>query len=127
MFNSISSLLACIFFLIISMNNVIWNMRRIRNDASIARVKRLIVDHHFYFIYLLQPLIDSSKQSEMDHNIGLNLFSCNSNNKIWLFWQHSTNVSFICSYNQFLFVSVSVCLTSPLFSVLSFMLVRLYL
>lgn len=127
MFNSISSLLACIFFLIISMNNVIWNMRRIRNDASIARVKRLIVDHHFYFIYLLQPLIDSSKQSEMGHNIGLNLFSCNSNNKIWSFCKHFTNVSFICSYNQFLHVSVFVCLTPPLFSVLSFMLVRLYL
>ncbi|KAI5672666.1 hypothetical protein M9H77_13030 [Catharanthus roseus] len=44
------------------------------NDASVAPIKRLILDHCLSFICMLEPLLDSSKQPEVNHNISFDFF-----------------------------------------------------
>lgn len=71
-FKSITSLFSSFILYYLSMICVIWNVRKIGNDAFIARVKRLIVDNLLSFLCLLEPLVDSFKQSEIARNIVLN-------------------------------------------------------
>lgn len=81
-------------------------MRDVGNDAAIAHFKRLIFYHHLSFICLLEPLINSSKELEVAHKIGFNLWANNCNNKIWLFWCQSVNVSILCRSDKFLYISI---------------------
>lgn len=57
-------------------------------------------------VLLFEPFINSSKQPEVSLNIGLDLFACNRNNKIWLSRHHSLNISIISHTDKLLHVSL---------------------
>lgn len=58
-----------------------------KNAASIICVKWLSLDHHLSCICILEPFLDFSRWSHIVFHLRFAHFSCNDNNKIWLFWK----------------------------------------
>lgn len=82
------------------MNILIWNIRGMGNSASLAQVKKLIVEHSPLVLALIEPLVNNSNMLHYLHRLGYNDASSNANDKLWLFWKRNTHLSIISQTDQ---------------------------
>lgn len=80
-----------LFSLSFPMDCIIWNVRGTGNQAPIARVKHLVSRHSLSYFYLLEPLVDPSKQADTGRRLGFHSFFYNNNGNFWFFLETTTS------------------------------------
>lgn len=106
--NSLDQLLAffCLSIFIISMNVIIWNVRGLGNSASLARVKKLVIDHSPYVLAIIEPLMDSSNLMRYCHRLGHDNAHSTTTGKLWLFRKHSSHLSIVSHIDQLIHIAI---------------------
>ena len=88
--------------------SLFWNIRGIRKQIAINRLKVLIKQHELKLICICEPHVDVSQISEFQLKLGLHQVFYNTANRIWVFIDESISASIHAQSEQFL----SIILTS---------------
>ena len=70
-------------------NLLFWNVRGIGNDASLARLKRIVKKHSVGLVALLEPFLDPEGISSIIISLGFGGGSANISGKVWILWSKS--------------------------------------
>src|SRR5574338_19470 len=86
-------------------NLIFWNVRGIGNDASLARLKRIVKKHSVGLVALLEPFLGPESISSTVLSLGFGGGSANVSGKIWILWSKSISVHPIFDSSQLLSVA----------------------
>jgi hypothetical protein len=74
-------------------NFLFWNIRGIGNEASAARLKRIVRKHSIGLVAILEPLVGSGEISKTVLSLGFGGALSNASGKIWILWSKDYAVS----------------------------------
>jgi hypothetical protein len=84
-----------------------WNIRGIGNEASVARLKRIVRKHSVSLIAILEPLVDSGDITKVVLSLGYGGALSNVSGKIWILWSKSFVIQSVFDSSQLLSVVCS--------------------
>lgn len=96
------------FFPIVSMINTLsWNIRGVRSQGSLERLKTLKNQHKFPYIFLQEPKVNQKNIEKFKRRLGYPCCFYNCYNKIWIFWSIGYQLDIIEDKEQHVLIHIT--------------------